>query len=668
MTDISGKFPLGRRPFWTGKKGLQGGIPEAAYRRVLLVNPPQETIGGEFMMDDMPLRLEYIAASIRKHVEFVEVLDLTRDKRPLSLFLQKARPDLVGFTINYMSSHVNALKLARVAKQFGADTVVGGYQATALADEFAAHPDVDYVVRGEGEQTALELVQGVVPVQEILGLSFSRSGRVVHNEARPPVEDLDSLPFPERHLRKAPYELLFTDLEGGASTGYDMIITSRGCWGRCKFCTEPMMSGGRQRYRRPEKVIEEIEEIVKFHRRKRRIRLVIADPNFGGRPRVAEELCDQLISYRKRCPIELHLFTTVRTSTVSNNPTLVRKMARAGVDYVFVGMESPHTQELRAIGKRGESQEKQEKAVRLLHESGISIMSCFLLGLPDQTEEDVWDMFDYARKLNLKDGYFSVMCPLPGSELYREALEEGRLLETDSTKYKLFDMLLKHDHMTSAKVSELCVRCNAKWLNDLFLTQEHRRWAANGEKKKKLFDYAVKFNVLVGFFAAFGSTVTGMYADIDPSNFVRDLPNPELRKFTEEKGMHRFIEMGRFLNILGRQKIQVSVEPGSDGRDAVSWVIRTNAKEVEYVDAIRGRTQNNTISINLSMTEGSLTPSAIVGRILKDNADLRSRINLARLAAAVGSEVASGYAERVFEAARGRFQSLIWPFLSSKIA
>jgi len=668
MADIFGRFPLGLRPLRTWKKGPRRGLSKAAYRRVLLVNPPQETIGGEFMMDDIPLRLEYIAASIRKHVEFVEVLDLTRERRPLSRFLPKARPDLVGFTINYMSSHVNALKLARVAKQFGADTVVGGYQATALADEFAAHPDVDYVVRGEGEQTALELVRGVVPVEAILGLSYSRNGRVVHNEARPLIEDLDSLPFPERHLRKAPYELLFTDLEGGASTGYDMIITSRGCWGRCKFCAEPMMSGGRQRYRRPEKVIEEVEEIVRFHGRKRRIRLVIADPNFGGRPKVAEEICDRLIAYRKRCPIEIRLFTTVRTSTVSNNPTLVRKMARAGVDYVFVGMESPNTQELKAMGKRGESQEKQEKAVRLLHENGISIMSCFLLGLPNQTEKDVWDTFDYARRLNLKDGYFSVMCPLPGSVLYREALEENRLLETDSTRYKLFDMLLKHDHMTSAKVSELCVRTNARWFNDLFLTQEHRRWAANGEKKKKLFDYAVKFNVLVGFFTAFGSTVNDMYADIDPSNFVRDLPNPELRKFTEETGMHRYIEMGRFLKILGSQKIQVSVDPGSSGRDVVSWVVKTNPGRVEYVDAIRGREAHNTISINLSMAVGSLTPSTILGRILRDNADLRSRINLARLTAAVGSEVVAGYSERAFEAARGRFQSLLRPLLRSRIS
>ena len=645
-------------PLWNKKKGPKRGRPEAAYKRVLLVNPPQEAIGAEYMMEDVPLRLEYIAACIRKHVEWVEVLDLTRGKRPLSHFLPNARPDLVGITVNYMSAHINALKLAGVAKQFGADTVVGGYQATALADEFAAHPHVDYVVRGEGEQTALELVRGVVPTEEILGLSYTKDGEVVHNEGRPLIEDLDDLPFPERHLRKVPYQLPFADLEGGPFVGYDMIITSRGCWGRCKFCTEPMMSHGKQRYRRPDKVIEEIEEVVRLHKGKRKLRLLIADPNFGGRPRVAEEICDQLIAYQERCPIELRIFLSVRPSTVANHPTLVRKMARAGVDFVFVGMESPRKQDLKAIAKGGETQEKQERAVKHLHENGIPIMSCFLLGLPDQTEQDVWDMFDYARRLGLKGAYFSVMCPIPGSVLYKEALEGGRLVETDSTRYRLFDMLLKHDHMTSAKVTELCVRCNAKWFDDLLLQQEYTTWAANGRKKKKLFDYAGKFRILAGFFATLGSTASDMYADIDPCNFVRDLPNAQLRRFTEQKGMHEYIEMGRFLKILGRQKIQVSVEAGSNGGTVVSWVVKTKPREVEYVDAIRGRADTATIAINLSMADGSLTPAAIVRRILKDNPDLRSRINLARLVAAAGSEVVSAYAERTAEVVRSRVRSL----------
>ena len=105
-----------------------------SYRRVLLVNPPMENIGAEFMMEDMPLRLEYLAAYIRQHVEAVEVIDLTRDKRPLSFFLGRMQPDLVSITSNYMSTHTNTKKLAAEARRFGADVVVGGYQVTALPE------------------------------------------------------------------------------------------------------------------------------------------------------------------------------------------------------------------------------------------------------------------------------------------------------------------------------------------------------------------------------------------------------------------------------------------------------------------------------------------------------------------------------------------------------
>ena len=120
------------------------------YRRVLLVNPPMEIIGAEFLMDDIPIRLEYLAAYIRQHVDDVEVLDLTVIKKPLQYFLERFVPDLVGIGVNYVSVHKNAQALAGVAKRYGADVVVGGYEATALAEEFATHPDVDVVVRGEG--------------------------------------------------------------------------------------------------------------------------------------------------------------------------------------------------------------------------------------------------------------------------------------------------------------------------------------------------------------------------------------------------------------------------------------------------------------------------------------------------------------------------------------
>ncbi len=609
------------------------------------------------MMEDVPLRLEYLAAYVRKHVEQVEVLDLTRDSRPLRHYLKKLKPDLVGIGANYISVHKNALELAGEAKRFGAHVVVGGYQVTALAEVFAAHPDIDYVVRGEGEETLLEIIQKR-PRNEIKGLSYSDDGEVINNEDRLLIEDLDSIPFPERDRRKSAYNSPFMDLESDVSTAYDMIITSRGCWGRCKFCTEPLMSRGTQRYRRPEKVIEELEEIIRLHKGKKRLRVSISDPNFGGNPKVAEELCDHLIAFQAKCKADVHFFISVRTSTIANNKELARKMVRAGMDYVFVGMESPRKEDLKALSKGRESKEKQEMAVKYLKDNGAAVMSNFLLGLPGQTENDILGLVDYAKELELTDCYFSIMTPLPGSRLYDEAIKNDQLLEKDFTKYRLWDMVIKHDKLTRGKVRELCVRCNAKWYNDLLLKQEHQRWVMSGEKKK-LYVFADKFKVLLGFFAFtfVGSDADDEISDLDTSMLVKDMPNTELRRFTEDNAVHEILEMDRFLRILGDQKIQVSLKLNSE--DSVSWVMKTSNAGVEYLDAINGTTENPSIAVNISMSSGSLDPKKIIRRILKDNNDMRSRINLMRLAAAVCSEVLTCYVDKTVEKLRYKTNGIV---------
>src|SRR5438552_17724025 len=164
-----------------------------------------------------------------------------------------------------------------------------------MAEDFAKHPAVDFVVRGECEETFRELVQGA-PIEAIRGLSYKHKDKVRHNPDRPLIADLDSIPLPDRSRRSRKYKLPFADLDSNVATAYDMIITSRGCWGRCTFCTENLMTAATQRYRKPEKVIEELAEIVELHKGKR-LRVHIADPNVGGKRRVTEESYDRLSEF-----------------------------------------------------------------------------------------------------------------------------------------------------------------------------------------------------------------------------------------------------------------------------------------------------------------------------------------------------------------------------------
>jgi radical SAM superfamily enzyme YgiQ (UPF0313 family) len=612
-------------------------------------------IGAEFMMEDVPLRLEYLAGYVRSQVDFVEVLDLSTIRGSLPQALKRYKPDLVGISINYISTHANGLALARVARAAGVPTVLGGYHSTAMAEEFAKDPAVDFVVRGEGEETFRELVQGEA-IEAIQGLSYARGGVVIHNPDRPLIADIDTIPFPDRRRRNRNYKLPFADLDSNVATAYDMIITSRGCWGRCTFCTEGLMTAGTQRYRKPEKVIEELEEIVQLHKGKR-LRVHIADPNFAGKQRITEELYERMIEFRKRADADLRFFVSLRPSAISSNRSLTNTMIAAGIDYLFVGMESPNNEELKRVKKGGETRERQELAAKYLREGGAEIMSNFLIGLPQQTPEDILGLVEYAKSLELADCYFSVVTPLPGSELYVEAVEKNMLLETDVTKYRLYDTVMKHEHLSRAKVREMCVRANAKWYDDLMFPAERRRALANG-RKRKLYDFAGKYTVLVNFFSFIGSGANKEFAELDPSLMVIDMPNPALREFTEKHPIQDFIEMSRFLRVLGTQRIRVTME--SQSKPIVSWVAKTTPRSIEFVDAVHGLPpEKASIAINVSMDPGALTGRKLLRRILDDNPGVRARIDLVRLAAAAGSEVASAYFDRGREGLRSGAADLV---------
>jgi anaerobic magnesium-protoporphyrin IX monomethyl ester cyclase len=235
-----------------------------SFKRVLLVKPSGRH-GLSYAFDLIPTGIEYIAAMVEDIVDKVTILDLEMEHRPFEEAFKESLaaldPDIVAITMS-ATEHSEGLRLAQLAKDRGVVTVLGGYHPTAIPDELLSQPQVDMVVRGEGELTMRELLMKG-GANGIDGISYKDKGRIVHNPDRAFIEDLDSIPFPARHLRKYAYGTrLLRDRE------YDVLTTSRGCWGRCTFCCEPTMSKSHQRYRSPENVMKEILEIVSFHHNK----------------------------------------------------------------------------------------------------------------------------------------------------------------------------------------------------------------------------------------------------------------------------------------------------------------------------------------------------------------------------------------------------------------
>ena len=177
-----------------------------SFKRVLLIKPSGRH-GLSYAFDLIPTALEYLAASVEDIVANVTILDLEMERRPFEDTIKESLmafdPDVVGITMS-ATEHSEGLEIARLAKSHGAMTVLGGYHPTAIPEELLSQPQVDIVVRGEGEMTMRELVVNGDP-EGVQGISYSKEGRSIHNPDREFIKDLDSLPFPARHLRKYAY-------------------------------------------------------------------------------------------------------------------------------------------------------------------------------------------------------------------------------------------------------------------------------------------------------------------------------------------------------------------------------------------------------------------------------------------------------------------------------
>src|SRR4030042_1423503 len=233
------------------------------YRHALCLNAYEAGGRGTGIDFFPPTGLEYVATALKGHVDQISLIDL-RHKRSLQSprkmfeFIQR-NIDLICIGIGWRAQYNKVCEyISRLPS--APTTVVGGREATDnVEDIFLRCPNVDVVVRGEGEQTIQELADGY-PWNRILGLSYRHNGKIIHNLNRPlqPIEDIAP---PDRSLRQNRY---FPVAHGIRllPIEFDTILGSRGCPDKCKFCTFSMNPLGQKRdyvARSPESVVDEIQ-------------------------------------------------------------------------------------------------------------------------------------------------------------------------------------------------------------------------------------------------------------------------------------------------------------------------------------------------------------------------------------------------------------------------
>jgi len=366
----------------------------------------------------------------------VYLIDLVRKRRNIRAFLTKhltrLRPGLVGLSAMTWQFDT-CLRLARFIKDLlpGVRIAVGGYHATLMGEEIARSPAVgaiDFIVRGEGEETFRRLVnalEGADRLEAIPSLSYRSNGAFVHNE-RGGLCDLSRLKLPIRDRRR---------LTGGyhfVTDKIEVMETSRGCTRDCNFCSMRHMYGRSYRTYPIEHILADLDDIY-FNRKTRMV--FLADDNLVLNSKRVIALCDAIIARRYR---GLKLIAQADCVSIARHEEMVRKMAQAGFNAIFLGVENVSRRNLETLHK-GEIAEEAAKAVMICHKYGLDVMGGMIFGLPDDDEAAIRNNYQFLKDLGADTSYCQILTPYPKTQIRDQLLREG--LVTNADDYRWYDGL-----------------------------------------------------------------------------------------------------------------------------------------------------------------------------------------------------------------------------------
>jgi radical SAM superfamily enzyme YgiQ (UPF0313 family) len=301
-----------------------------------------------------------------------------------------------------------------------AKVIFGGIHASSMSEEVLPdYPVIDLVVRGEGEESIISILEGK-PLSKILGVSYrDKKGKIVHNKNSLFIEDLDSLPFPARDL--LPMHKYFSI--GARRLPMDYVVTGRGCPYHCIFCADFITSGRKLRTRSAENIIAEIDYLVKTYGTQE---IDFQDDNFTLYADRVEKFCDLMIKTGLNKKIIWRISNGVRCDKLTL--PMLKHMKAAGCYMLSLGIESGN-QEILDKMRKAEKLEDIRNAAKWCREAGVESRGAFIFGLLGENEKTMQDTIDFAKSLPLDTAIFHVCIPLPKTEYWEIIKKEGKLLD-----------------------------------------------------------------------------------------------------------------------------------------------------------------------------------------------------------------------------------------------
>jgi len=403
--------------------------------KIMFVMPPSKSIIKSTLgTSGLPLGLAYMAAVTEREghkTKLIDALALDYTMADVGREVKKFNPDIVGITAT-TSTIYNAYDVAKTVKEINSEctTVIGGPHVTFMAKETLKEcPQMDIVVRGEGEGTIKEIVKAAEKkssLKKVKGITFRNNNRITETDDRPFIQNVDDIPFPAYHL--LPMEKYRSPVGR-----FGMVMTSRGCPFSCNFCSSSRLCGKVWRARSPGNIIKELRLLKEEYGI---TEIEFMDDTFTLDNKRAGDIADLIVKNK----LDISWTCSSRVDTLTQK--LAYKLKNAGCHTLYLGIESGSQKILNIIGK-GITLEKSTRAVNITKRVKLNTLGSFILGIPGDTRETIEKTIRFARKLGTTFAQFTILTPYPGTKFFEEADKKGLILTKDWSKYTTLDPVLK---------------------------------------------------------------------------------------------------------------------------------------------------------------------------------------------------------------------------------
>jgi radical SAM superfamily enzyme YgiQ (UPF0313 family) len=408
------------------------------------------------------------------HVAIADlVLAQTRVRQTVEQLIRDHQPDVVGLSVMTFQ-RATALRIARFIKTLRPRTqiVVGGYDPSLAPGAYEPHADVEFIVRGEGEQTLCELLRSLeahAPIDAIPGLTYRTASGLAHNPNRP-IARLATNPvrLPNRAVRV---------LDGYTLLGrpVDVVETSRGCTYDCSFCSIIEMRGRNFHTYPIERVLADISDA-----RSRGARAIfLVDDNITLDIRRFTTLCEAIVNAGLN---DVDYIVQAMTAPLAQHgATLAPLMRRAHFRYVFLGIENVIDEDLAFLKARAKNQRRglrsdddragehdgpsgnaAVEAISHLHRHGLFVVGGLIVGNPTDTRQSIETNLSFVRQY-IDWPYIQHPTPYPGTPMTRDFVERGLIVDEDVSHYDGTTAVVRSEHLSAPEIEFLRWRAE-RWM------------------------------------------------------------------------------------------------------------------------------------------------------------------------------------------------------------